>query len=171
MKKITSFCFAAGIILCLAVPRAFAAGNGQAAFDRLTSLAGHWESQSSNRQKSTLDLELTSGGTALIEKFQTTEDGKSVEMITMYYLDGDQLKLTHYCMAGNQPTLRGTYSPADNTITFDFIAATNLKTPGDGHMHHAVYTFLDNDHFKTYWTFMKDQKESFSEDVTFTRVK
>jgi len=35
------------------------------------------------------------------------EGGKPVEMTTLYYLDGDQVKLTHYCMAGNQPTMRG----------------------------------------------------------------
>jgi len=170
MRRITSFVLAFAVLGLTGSP-ALAASNAQAAFNRLKSLVGHWESQSTNRQKSTLDLELTSGGSALVEKFQSVEDGKPIEMVTMYYLDGDALKMTHYCMAGNQPTMRGSYSPADNTITFDFVAATNLKSPNDGHMHHAVYTFLDNDHFKTYWTFMKDQKESFSEDVTFTRVK
>jgi len=38
-------------------------------------------------------------------------------------------------------------------------------------MHHATYTFIDNDHFKTTWTFRKDQKDSFTEDVTYVRVK
>jgi hypothetical protein len=114
---------------------------------------------------------LTSGGTAVIERARVMDAGKTVEMITLYYLDGDQLKLTHYCMAGNQPTMHATYMPDTKTLTFDFDSATNLKSPNDGHMHHAVYTFIDSDHFKTTWTFRKDQKDAFTEDVTYVRSK
>ena len=155
--------------LAMGVHRACAAGANAEGFARLKSLVGHWEEQKATESKSTLDIELTSGGTALLEKFRMVESGKPVEMITMYYLDGEQLKLTHYCMAGNQPTMRGSYAPQTKTLTFDFEGATNLKSPADGHMHHAVYTFLDNDHFKTNWTFQKDQKDAFTEDITYVR--
>jgi hypothetical protein len=158
-------------VLALAIAPARAGGNGSAAFERLKSLAGHWETEKSNTDKATLDLELTAGGTAVIERAHVTEQGKTVEMITLYYLDGDQLKLTHYCMAGNQPTMHGIYAPDTKTLTFEFEGATNLKSSNDGHMHHAVYTFLDNDHFKTTWTFRKDQKDAFTEDVTYVRAK
>jgi hypothetical protein len=151
--------------------QALAGGSGTAAFEQLKALVGHWETEKSNMNKATLDLELTSGGTAVIEKFHMVEQGKPVEMITLYYLDGDQLKLTHYCMAGNQPTMAGTYDASTKTVKFDFVSATNLKNPNDGHMHNAVYTFIDNDHFKTSWTFEKDQKDAFTEDVTYVRVK
>lgn len=161
----------AAAVLAFAIAPAKADGNGSAAFERLKSLAGHWETETSNREKATLDLELTSGGTAVIERFHVTEQGKPVEMITLYYLDGQQLKLTHYCMAGNQPTMHGVYAPDAKTLTFEFEGATNLKSPNDGHMHHAVYTFIDNDHFKTAWTFRKDQKDAFTEDVTYVRRK
>ena len=33
------------------------------------------------------------------------------------------------------------------------------------------YTFIDSDHFKTTWTFRKDQKDAFTEDVTYVRSK
>ena len=124
-----------------------------------------------NMNKATLELELTSGGTAVLEKFHMVEGGKPVEMATLYYQDGDQVKLTHYCMAGNQPTMRGTYAPETKTITFDLVSVSNLKSADDGHMHHAVYTFIDNDHFKTTWTFRKEQKDAFTEDVTYVRAK
>ena len=68
-----------------------------------------------------------------------------------------------YCMAGNQPTMRGTYSPETNTLTFEMVSITNLQSANDGHMHHATYTFLDKNHFKTTWTFRKDQKDAFVE--------
>src|ERR1700686_5541964 len=146
-----------------------AAGTSADAFAQLKTLVGHWEEQKASESKSTLDIELTAGGTTLLEKFRMVEQGKPVEMITMYYLDGGQVKLTHYCMAGNQPTMRATYAPETKTLTFDFENATNLKSPNDGHMHHAVYTFLDSDHFKTTWTFQKDQKDAFTEDVIYVR--
>src|ERR1700724_874598 len=122
----------------MGIPNA-AAGSGVEAFEKLKALVGHWETDKTNMNKATLDLELTSGGTAVMEKFRMEENGKPVEMITLYYLDGDQIKLTHYCMAGNQPTMRGTYAPETKTLTFDFENATNLKSANDGHMHHAVY--------------------------------
>lgn len=150
---------------------ALAGGSGVAAFEQLKALVGHWETDKSNTKTATLDLELTSGGTAVIEKFHVVEQGKAVEMITLYYLDGDQLKLTHYCMTGNQPTMAGTYDARTKTVKFDFVSATNLKSPSDGHMHNAVYTFIDNDHFKTSWTFEKDQKDAFTEDVTYVRMR
>ena len=150
---------------------ALAGGSGVAAFEQLKALVGHWETDKSKTKTATLDLELTSGGTAVIEKFHVVEQGKPLEMITLYYLDGDQLKLTHYCMAGNQPTMAGTYDASTKTVRFDFVSATNLKSPNDGHMHNAVYTFIDNDHFKTSWTFEKDQKDAFTEEVTYVRVK
>ena len=146
-------------------------GGGAEAFEKLKALAGHWETDKTNMGKATLDLEVTSGGTAVLEKVHIEENGKPVEMITLYYLDGGDIKLTHYCMAGNQPTMRGTYSPETKTLTFDMVSISNLKSPGDGHMHHAVYTFVDNDHFQTTWTFAKDQKDAFTENVTYVRVK
>ena len=155
----------------MAQPSNAGTSGGADAFEKLKSLAGHWVTDKSNADKATLDLELTSGGTAMLERFRMVDNGKPVEMITLYYLDGDQLKLTHYCMAGNQPTMRGTYSPETKTLTFDMVSISNLKNPGDGHMHHAVYTFIDNDHFQTTWTFEKDQKDAFTENVTYVRVK
>lgn len=153
----------------LSVRTTAAPGDGAEAFEKLKSLVGHWETDKTNTNNASLDLELTSGGTAILEKSHMVENGKSVEMITLYYLDGGQVKLTHYCMAGNQPTMRGTYAPETKTITFDFVSATNLKSENDGHMHHATYTFIDSDHFKATWTFRKDQKDAFTEDVTYVR--
>jgi hypothetical protein len=158
-------------IAALSARTTAAPAGGAEAFEKLKSLVGHWETDKTNMNKASLDLELTSGGTAVLEKSHMVEDGKPVEMTTLYYLDGGDVKLTHYCMAGNQPTMRGTYSPETKTLTFELVSISNLKTADDGHMHHATYTFLDNDHFKTTWTFRKDQKDAFTEDVTYVRVK
>ena len=146
-----------------------AAGPKPEAFAKLQSMAGHWESQSAKNQKATLDIELTAGGSAILERSHERIEGKPVEMTTLYYLDGDKVQMTHYCMAGNQPTMRGTYAPETKTLMFDFVSATNLKSPDDGHMHHAVYVFLDDNHIKQTWTFRKNQKDTFSEEVVYVR--
>ena len=170
MKNVTRMLIGVLVLVGIGSFRHASAAPGSAeAFAQLQSLVGHWEEQKPSDYKATLDIELTAGGTTLLEKFHMVEQGKPVEMITMYYLAGGQLKLTHYCMAGNQPTMRATYAPETKTLTFDFENATNLKSPNDGHMHHAVYTFLDSDHFKTAWTFQKDQKDAFTEDVIYVR--
>ncbi|HXY24561.1 MAG TPA: hypothetical protein VEI73_07910 [Candidatus Acidoferrum sp.] len=146
-------------------------GGAAEAFERLKSMAGHWESGPSAKMKTTLDIQVVSDGSTVMEQSRVEEKSTTVNMITMYYLDGDQLKMTHYCMAGNQPTMRGTYSPETKTITFDFISATNLKSANDGHMHHAVYKFVDQDHVREAWTFRKDQKDAFTEEFEYVRSK
>jgi len=176
MKKTAKLLALACALVGLAIPQASrAAGNGAAAFEQLKALAGHWEAEKGatapSTDKASVDIEVTSAGSAILEKLHVVENGQPVEMITLYYLDGDQLKLTHYCMAGNQPTMVGTYIPETKTVKFDFASITNLKSPDAGHMHHAVYTFIDNDHFKTTWTFRKDQKDAFSEEIIYVRTK
>ncbi|HXT75042.1 MAG TPA: hypothetical protein VN780_02025 [Candidatus Eisenbacteria bacterium] len=169
MKTVHRFLAAVIVLSFLSPGGALAAvGPKPEAFMKLQSMVGHWEGQSKD-QKSTLDIELTAGGSAILERSHQTIEGKPVEMTTVYYLDGDQVQLTHYCMAGNQPTMRGTYAPETKTLTFDFVGATNLKSPDDGHMHHAVYVFLDDNHIKQTWTFRKNQKDTFSEEMVYAR--
>jgi hypothetical protein len=168
MKKIIAVLCLVVLVFGLAkVAQSSPAGSVEA-FEQLKALAGHWET-ATGVMHGTLDIQLTSGGSVVMERLTASDGGKTMEMVTMYYLDGDQLKLTHYCHAGNQPTMTGTYAPEMKTLTFNFVSATNMKSPNDGHMHHAVYTFVDHDHFRTVWTFQKDQKPAFSEEVTYVR--
>src|ERR1700687_4006643 len=96
--------------------RANAGPSGAEAFEKLKTLVGHWETDKTNTAKASLDLELTSGGTAVLEKFHVVENGKPVGLTTLHYLDGARVRVTHYCMAGNQPTMRGTDAPETKTI-------------------------------------------------------
>lgn len=139
--------------------------NAPAAFQRLKSLVGEW--QANNQQKSKVTYELVSGGTALLER--ETSDTMPV-MLTLYHLDGDRLLLTHYCMAGNQPRMLGTFNPDAGTLQFQFLDATNLK-PGDGHMHNVSFRFVDNDHFSSEWQFYENGKQKFAEAAQYTRVR
>jgi hypothetical protein len=142
--------------------------NANAAFEKLKALAGQWEA-TSEKGKVTSSLELVSNGTALLEKI--TVPGES-EMVTVYYLDGNKLVLTHYCSAGNQPHMQAeAFNPASNQIKFDFAGAGNLANASDGHMHTALITITGPDTFNADWTFYKDGKAAFTEPIQFHRVR
>ena len=70
----------------------------------------------------------------------------------MFYLDRDQLLLTHYCDAGNRPRMVAKTSPDNKTLEFDFLDVAGGTQYG--HMHHAVFTIIDANHHTEDWTYM-----------------
>jgi hypothetical protein len=141
--------------------------DASAAFEKLKALSGQWESQGKTG-KAHLSYEVVSGGNAVFER--DVNQGMP-DMITVYYLDGDRLLLTHYCMAGNQPRMQAQrFDPQTGELKFDFLDATNLTNPGAGHMHDAKLRLIDNDHLATTWEFYENGKPKFSETAEFTRV-
>ncbi len=72
------------------------------------------------------------------------------EMTTVYFLDGSDLVLTHYCMSKNQPRMRAkaTSSPK---VAFTFDGGTNLNPKRDRHMHQATFEFLSQDELMSTW--------------------
>ena len=66
-----------------------------------------------------------------------------MEMITLYYLDGDELKSDALLYGGQPADHGGTYDARTKTVELTFVSASNLKSPTTGGgMHNAVYTFL-----------------------------
>src|SRR2546422_707626 len=74
-----------------------AAIDTAATFSRLKNLVGEWEA-AGDMGKTRVSYTLIAGGTALVER-ETSEH--MPEMLTVYYVDGKRLLLTHYCMVGN----------------------------------------------------------------------
>lgn len=139
-----------------------------AAFARLKTLAGEWEADT-RMGKARLSYEVIAGGTALVEK-ETAEQMPA--MLTVYHLDGERLVLTHYCMAGNQPRMQAkAYNPDTGEVEFQFLDATNLGSPGGGHMHNATFHVVDNNHLATKWDFYEDGRKKFTETAQYTRVR
>ncbi len=143
------------------------ASAGQAAYARLKTLVGEWEADT-GMGKVHVSYELIAGGTSLVEK----ESGEKMPaMLTVYYLDGDRLLLTHYCMAGNQPRMQArAFNPETGEVDFEFLDATNL-TPGAGHMHNAKIRVAGNDHFSAEWEFYENGQRKMAETAQYTRVK
>ena len=139
-----------------------------AAFARLKTLVGQWEAITSSG-KVHLSYELVSGDTALVER---DSSDSMPSMITVYYVDGGRLLLTHYCMVGNQPRMQAKAFNADTgEIDFQFLDATNLTSPATGHMHNAKIRIVDNSHLVSEWQFYDNGKPKFSETAQYTRVQ
>ena len=136
-------------LLLMFATQALAQSDAQKGFDKLKSLSGTWVSEMQGETE-TETYKLVSNGSAVMS--DTSHDG----MVSMFAIDGNRLLMTHYCGAGNQPRMIGSFSPDGKTLTFDFLDATNLASPQSGHMQHAVFTFADADHYTEDWTWAKD---------------
>lgn len=119
----------------------------QKTFAALKRLEGTWTMGSGDKTAKVI-YRLTGAGTTLIE---TQLPGTSMEMVTAYHLDGpNKLMLTHYCAAGNQPTMALVPGGTDADFKFDFVSGTNMK-PSDMHIHSVHYRIIDKDHIVTEW--------------------
>jgi len=139
-----------------------------AAFERLKELAGSWTGTGADGTTARYTYEVVAGGSALLERCEMPHDGVPVTMLTLFTLDGSRLLLTHYCMAGNQPRMQAQEMMGD-TLEFEFLDATGLDTPDEGHMHRATFHFDGPDRFTTQWTFRAGDKDVFTESETCTR--
>ena len=144
------------------------AGSHEATFDRLKALEGEWEARD---EKGNLKMrtvyETVAGGQSLMERLYPGEPGHA-DMMSVYHMDGEDLIITHYCMAGNQPTMVATVS--GDRITFKFQRATNLASMSDGHMGGLKVTFQDKDHFTQEWMWVEDGEEK-PNLMEYTRVR
>jgi hypothetical protein len=131
-----------------------AAPAAPAAFTSLTSLAGEWQFKAENMPSQTVILKVISGGSVLMESMEHES------MVTMYHLDKGRVMMTHYCSAQNQPRMQAQVSDDGKTFTFDFLDATNLASPSDGHMRKMVLTIQDKDHFTEQWFFSQGGKDN-----------
>jgi phage tail protein X len=151
--------------LLLIATAVFADSDAQKSFDQMKTLAGNWEGpvtivppqhdMSTDKPIHVL-LRTTSRGNALMHEMQeagTPEDPTRYDHpVTMFYLDGDRLLLTHYCDAGNRPRMTAKSSTDGKTIEFDFLDVAG--TTQYGHMQHAVFTVIDANHHTEDWTYM-----------------
>lgn len=127
-----------------------------AAFAKLKSLAGDWSQtgQTDAPAGSSVTYRVTAGGSAVVE---TDFPGTPMEMVTLYTLDRGSLRLTHYCMMGNQPSMRLARMDGD-TLVFAFDGLGNGDAATDAHMHEAKITLLDAARVKTAWTLWEGGK-------------
>jgi hypothetical protein len=136
--------------------------NASAAFDKLRSLTGEWEgtfawSGARNASgKMAAQYYTTGNGSSLVENL--IREGVP-SMTSVYHMDGDDLRMTHFCAAQNQPRLKASTIDPD-AITFSFVDITNLRSPTAGHVHGLEVRFLEADHITLKFHFKGDGKDS-----------
>jgi len=139
------------------------------AFERVKALTGTWMGKSTKGWEERIYYDSIAGGSVVVG--HSFDAHPNEEMYTMYHMDGDRLMLTHYCMAKNQPRLVATDIAEDcSRITFTFLDGTNMTSRNTGHMDSCVLTFKDDSTFTCRWTWYRDGKEKWMEEVICTRV-
>jgi hypothetical protein len=98
-------------------------------FEILKQLEGTWagEPAGADMPSSVFEFNVTAGGHAVEEREMI---GSPMEMVTLYYMEGNDLVATHYCMLGNQPKLQAAKKVVDDSLVF----ACNGK-PGNATSH------------------------------------
>jgi len=144
-------------------PDAKAGIDAKAAFARIKTLVGTWKGQITDEHKAdktkehedrhsgepTVIYKLTGAGSALVE---TQFPGEAHEMVSVYHLDGDDLRMTHYCAAQNQPHVKldRVHSTPDHLI-FVFDGGTNFDPQKDMHIHGLQITFHEDGKVTSAW--------------------
>src|SRR5260370_29390576 len=150
--------FMLSVVLMSLSTGALAKSDAQKSFDKIKTLAGSGEGHVTpvppkadiEGKLMQVSLRATSMGNALMHEM--TGAGRPDDPITMLYLDGDRLLLTHYCDAGNRPRMVGKVAPDGKTVEFDFLDVAGSTQYG--HMHHAVFTVIDAEHHTADWHYM-----------------
>jgi len=157
--KATGFLFS---LILFSLSNAFAQSEAQTSFDKLKGLAGTWEGVATtippmpgvDGKTVQVFLRVTSMGNALMHEMKVT--GQPDNPITMLYLEGDRLLLTHYCDAGNRPNMAGKMAADGKTVTFDVFGVSGRTQ--QGYMHNASFTPISPDHHEEEWTFIVEGK-------------
>jgi hypothetical protein len=152
--------------------------DAQKSFDKLKTLAGTWEGHGTTNPPvpdmpdiMQINLQVTSSGNALKHEMmgKPKTNGKDADHpITMVYLEGDRLLLTHYCDAGNRPRMAARVSPDGNTVEFDFVDVSGGTKYG--HMDHAVFTIIDTNHHTEDWTYLMPGDKPMHAHIDLQRV-
>jgi hypothetical protein len=149
---------AGGLMLLALTAGAYADGKGSAGgkappaqhagLERMKKLAGTWVEAGKDGKptdKVVSVVKVIGGGTVVHE---TLFPGQPHEMVSVYYVEGGELVMTHYCVLGNQPRMKADPKSPEGKIHFEFAGGTNLDPAKDKHMHEGTITFVDDDHIE-----------------------
>src|SRR6266852_6183474 len=143
-----------------------AQSDAQKAFEKLKALAGSWQGNVMGMSLQTT-IRVTSRGNAILH--ETTSSAMPDDPITMIYVDGDRLLLTHFCDSGNRPRMEGKISPDGNSVEFTLFDITGNTEKG--FMNRIAFTIVDANHHNEESTFMLPGNKSFVARGVLTRTK
>lgn len=165
--------FASALLSQLAIAPP-AAADTDAAFEWIKRLAGRWEgltwwsTNPDQREEVTVTYSLTGRGSAVVENFST---GAEPSMTSVYHRDGEDLRMTHYCSARNQPRLKATrIDMAGGIVEFSFVDITNLSGQSSGHVSGVELRRIDENHITVTFTFTTRDGREILEYITLQRA-
>jgi len=110
----------------------------------------------------------TGNGSAVVENL--TNESTPV-MTSVYHLDGNDLRMTHFCGAQNQPRLKAHRIDLDHgAFDFEFVDATNLRSPDAPHVHGLEIRVVDANHLTLTFLFQSGSIES-REQINLKRTE
>src|SRR5262245_28311214 len=111
---------------------------------------------------------VTGKGSAVVENLT---NGSTPVMTSVYHLDGRDLRMTHFCGAQNQPRLKARRVDLDHgAIDFEFVDATNLRSPDAPHVHGLEIRLIDANHLTLTFLFQSGLIES-REEINLKRTE
>lgn len=141
-----------------------------AAFEKLKGLAGRWEGHAGTPDgpEGAVEYRVTAAQKLVME---VLFPGSDHEMITFYYLDGDELVGKHFCVMGNQPEMKlDADASSENELRFAFTGGSNMDPAKDVHMHGGKMSIREG-RLESVWAVYKDGKEDGANRFFLTRAK
>ena len=138
MKPTRPLAFLSALVCVWLTDTALLAGE-LTPFEVFQSLKGSWMIRAGDK---TLPFQMTydveSHATIVAEQF-----GKE---LSVFYVDGSSLLMTHFCSRGNQPRLKLKSGGRAGRYEFEMFDITNLKEASDAHVEKIIYEILDMQH-------------------------
>jgi hypothetical protein len=143
-------------------------GSAAPHLDEIKKLVGDWYQVGDDGKPSeqlVSSYRVTAGGSAVIE---TLFPGEEHEMISMYFMDGGDLRLTHYCSLGNAPRFRAERSK--NGLAWRCLGVHNLDSHRAAHMHEGHTDWHGADHITGTWLQTNDGEVTYTAAFELIRV-
>lgn len=138
------------------------------ALETLKGLAGEWAG-GENGQNYGVSYRVMGNGSTVVE---TMMAGTDHEMISVYHLDGPDLRMTHYCAVGNQPRMKlDRAASTPKSLVFVFDGGTNMDPAKDMHIHEGKIVVEDTEHMIGEWTAFENGKAAHTAQFKVARKK
>ena len=125
--------------------------DARAAFEKLKTLKGEWTVEGPDAaHPMKITYKVVGSGSAVVEDLFP---GTDHSMVSVYFLVGNDLRLTHYCAAKNQPQLKlDLKASTPDQLVFAFDGGTNFDPAKDAHMHEGKITLKSDGKVESSWT-------------------
>jgi len=120
---------------------------------------GSYDNPTGEWRETRVKYSVTSGGTALIENYVNSDD--EAYMTTVYHLDNNDIRATHYCGAMNHPNMVSrAFDEKTRTLSLEFAGVSNLDTPDSYHSRDIELSLVDENNVHVTFYGLESGKKS-----------